>query len=419
LAALPECFRQALVACYLEGLTQQEAARQLNWSPGTVKGRLQRGRDLLRGRLERRGLGLSAALGASVLTGQALAAPLPPSLAKAAVQAVFPAPGTSAPAVAVSLARGMESPLVTARFLVTACAVVLVVIAVGVFHWSQQLLDQDLPTGKVEAGDPRRAPRATPLAGPAAQADDRAKDGSYFIFRVQTDLQKALAPANVDVFVLIDTTEALEGGKIALGKLKLSDLRKALQPYKKADRKLHFTLFFKRVDAGEADQQDVLRLALVGFGHEAGFSKVTAWGSYRNDDVTWKETCATFTDKPRQPKGDEAVKANDFVKAYAVTTELSRYLTSGSDCAVMILPSLEKAQGAIPKKVRDAVIDAVDQLKLTNQQRISFHLCAHFKLTQQGREQLLGELSKLAEDMKFGASSVSFGGNPASDKEID
>jgi hypothetical protein len=101
-----------------------------------------------------------------VLTGQALAAPLPPSLAKAAVQAVFPAPGTSAPAVAVSLARGMESPLVTARFLVTACAVVLVVIAVGVFHWSQQLLDQDLPTGKVEAGDPRRAPRATPLAGP-------------------------------------------------------------------------------------------------------------------------------------------------------------------------------------------------------------------------------------------------------------
>jgi RNA polymerase sigma factor (sigma-70 family) len=72
LAALPERFRAPLVLCYLEGLTQEEAARQLGWSAATVKGRLQRGREKLRRRLERRGIALTAALGAA-LTGQALA----------------------------------------------------------------------------------------------------------------------------------------------------------------------------------------------------------------------------------------------------------------------------------------------------------------------------------------------------------
>src|SRR5262249_17480094 len=75
-AALPEDFRAPLVLCYLEGLTQDEAARQLGWTPATLKGRLQRGRDRLRRRLERRGLAPAAALGAIALTGQALTAPL-------------------------------------------------------------------------------------------------------------------------------------------------------------------------------------------------------------------------------------------------------------------------------------------------------------------------------------------------------
>ncbi len=72
LAALPEAFRAPLVLCYLEGLTQEEAACRLGWTTATVKGRLQRGREKLRRRLERRGIALTAALG-SALTGQALA----------------------------------------------------------------------------------------------------------------------------------------------------------------------------------------------------------------------------------------------------------------------------------------------------------------------------------------------------------
>jgi RNA polymerase sigma factor (sigma-70 family) len=54
LGRLPEKYRAPLVLCYLEGLTNHEAARQLGWPPGSMSRRLNRGRKLLRDRLARR-----------------------------------------------------------------------------------------------------------------------------------------------------------------------------------------------------------------------------------------------------------------------------------------------------------------------------------------------------------------------------
>ncbi len=53
---LPEKYRAAVVLCYWEGLTQEQAAAQLGCPLGTVRSRLARASDLLRRRLTRRGL---------------------------------------------------------------------------------------------------------------------------------------------------------------------------------------------------------------------------------------------------------------------------------------------------------------------------------------------------------------------------
>ena len=64
LGRLPESFREPLVLCYLEGLTQEQAAAQLRCPLGTVQSRLARGRAKLKSRLTKRGFESSAILAA-------------------------------------------------------------------------------------------------------------------------------------------------------------------------------------------------------------------------------------------------------------------------------------------------------------------------------------------------------------------
>src|SRR5262245_54216552 len=62
LGRLPERLRLPVVLCCLDGLSRDEAAIRLGCSFQVLKGRLERGRELLRKRLAARGVSLSAAL---------------------------------------------------------------------------------------------------------------------------------------------------------------------------------------------------------------------------------------------------------------------------------------------------------------------------------------------------------------------
>jgi RNA polymerase sigma factor (sigma-70 family) len=88
LARLPAPYRSPLVLCYLQGKTQDEAARLLGWTLPTCRGRLERGRRKLRERLTRRGLELGAVLGTAGLaasSAQALTGPFARAIVARAV----------------------------------------------------------------------------------------------------------------------------------------------------------------------------------------------------------------------------------------------------------------------------------------------------------------------------------------------
>jgi RNA polymerase sigma factor (sigma-70 family) len=84
---LPEKYRAPVLLCYLQGQTNEQAARQLSCPTGTLKIRLMRARDLLRKRLNRRGVGLSLATLWGLLQESAASAAVPASLTQATVAA--------------------------------------------------------------------------------------------------------------------------------------------------------------------------------------------------------------------------------------------------------------------------------------------------------------------------------------------
>jgi RNA polymerase sigma factor (sigma-70 family) len=87
---LPEKYRIPIILSYLEGRTNEEVAGLLSWPVGTVKGRLSRARDLLRTRLVRRGLVLSAAFLCSALShGVIFAEVVPESLVDRSLTSVL------------------------------------------------------------------------------------------------------------------------------------------------------------------------------------------------------------------------------------------------------------------------------------------------------------------------------------------
>ncbi|AMV24306.1 ECF RNA polymerase sigma factor SigE [Gemmata sp. SH-PL17] len=107
LAALPDALRGPLVLCYLQGRTRDEAAHALGCSLAMLKRRLERGRNLLRDRLARRGITLPAA-GFGVLATDLTGTAAVDSTTRAAV--AFVSHGTASPAVAalVSASRGFQ-----------------------------------------------------------------------------------------------------------------------------------------------------------------------------------------------------------------------------------------------------------------------------------------------------------------------
>lgn len=153
LGRLPEKYRVPLLLCCLEGRSQEEAARMLGWTPGSVKGRLERGRQRLKEQLARRGITFAVGAGVPLLAvPHTLAGHLREAALRAARDGALASPAVAALAHGVAPALGKTSVIVTAAALIG--------IGVGLASlsaWTQ-------PPQGTEAGPPMAAVPDTPAA---------------------------------------------------------------------------------------------------------------------------------------------------------------------------------------------------------------------------------------------------------------
>jgi RNA polymerase sigma factor (sigma-70 family) len=183
---LPARLRLAVLLCYWEGLTNDEAARRLGWPCGTVKTRLARARAVLHERLTARGVALPAGVLALLLA--------PPGGAEAAVMhaaaTLSVSGGTSVEAVALARAALRGSALVSRRL---AMALLLAVSAVA---------------GTAGALVPSHAQRQPPAA--AQPAADKPQPAGQGLGRVDA----AGDPLPARAVLRLGTTRLRPGGKV-------------------------------------------------------------------------------------------------------------------------------------------------------------------------------------------------------------
>jgi RNA polymerase sigma factor (sigma-70 family) len=209
IARLPEKYRLAIVLCDLEGMTQLQAAGQLQWSERTLRHRLANGRARLKRRLTRRGLAPDGAMTGALFLRPARAA-VPAAWCESTVRAAIATVNYSAAAGAASTtAYKLTQEVLKIMLLPKLTLAFAALITAGVTVWAASgAIGSD--KGEQDAvAAPQAAETTRPLVLPGSTAIDPAR-----LERVRA----RFAPARV-----IQLAQVRDPGKTELRDLKPGD----------------------------------------------------------------------------------------------------------------------------------------------------------------------------------------------------
>jgi len=184
---LPARYRAAIVACDLEGKSRRDAAIDLAINEGTLSSRLSRGREILAARLTRRGIALSAAAIASLLTSNAAtAAPAATLIASTTSAAMsFATSGTLAAGIVSAKATILSEGVLHAMFISKAKIVASLIVAAALTGTGVIVVTQ---IALADKGDkPAKVAQPDNLGGKGGKADYVKPDLAGTITEISAD----------------------------------------------------------------------------------------------------------------------------------------------------------------------------------------------------------------------------------------
>jgi RNA polymerase sigma factor (sigma-70 family) len=160
LTRLPDRLRGPVVVCLLQGRTQEQAVAELGGSVRTVRRRLEEAKQLLRLRLERRGVVPAVAAGLAAGVGEATAT-TPADLSGRTVTTVFDflAGGAAVSAPAAVIAKGVAMGTLARKV-----KLAMVTAAVGLTALGVGVAGDEKPTTRSPVADRAAAPPVVPVA---------------------------------------------------------------------------------------------------------------------------------------------------------------------------------------------------------------------------------------------------------------
>ncbi len=199
---LPRRYRMPLILCYLDGKTNEEAARLLACPPGTIASRLAWARQRLRTRLTARGLEVPVTITALTLAAEMRAGPLPALIATALRTARLVATGTlagsaSVPVHVIVWSKGVlrAMSLSKIQWVATFFFASVLIGSGGGIIW-QRVQAGDIGPDRTQ--EPRVQTTVTPepntkTSAPPTDTKSAAKDASTERARLQLELDNAMA----------------------------------------------------------------------------------------------------------------------------------------------------------------------------------------------------------------------------------